>query len=724
MFRHFSLAASENKLASTDQLKERVRAALGRLASVLPGYRVREAQLQMMMTVVDVLSRSRLDKEDPSDGQNIGVIEAPTGTGKSIASTLPAIIVAKEQKRKVVISTATVALQEQLLKMDLPLLNKILPEPVTYTQAKGRGRYACTAMAARHATGDGLQTDLFGETGTLGFRPTDTETEAISKLSQSLMDRSWDGDKDALPDAVSDRVWVALTIDRNACTGRNCRFVRQCPYLHAREKIQRSDIIVANHDLLLADLKLGGGKLLPSPEESLIILDESHNLPAKAVNAFSSQHTLIGMQKILSRIPRVVSRCLPSLSPRPAAFAQRIEASADNIARLFDDLMATFEHSPKFLKRDKTSQALPSLRFAHGLLPVELADVAQSIYRDADALLANLVEIREEIDAANRESPSDVLAALIAEVGVVLTKIEAVVETWGSMLYQPEGRSVPVAKWVSLVGFQKGYDYSINVASISAAEKLSGLLWKKACGVILTSATLTAAGEFRMILRRTGLFKFPEVTTLKLASPFDYQKNAVLVIPKLDSDPKDTEGHTREIVRLLPLIIQDNGEGTLVLFASRRQMETVYAGLTPLLQSMILMQGKTLSKSEILNKHCRRIDKKKTSVIFGLESFSEGVNLVGKACSHVVIAKIPFAAPVDPIEEATAEWLEKIGGNPFLDLSVPSACIKVVQGAGRLLRTETDTGRVTILDKRLTTKRYGQAILRSLPPFKVIDESR
>lgn len=703
----------------TSHLEAQVASALNRLATLLPGFRVRESQTTMMMTIVRVLVNARSpDDSSPLEGENIGVVEAPTGTGKSIGAILPAVIVARELKKTVVVSSATVALQEQLLKKDLPLIEKALGEPFGFTLAKGRGRYACTARAAQHAAADGLVPDLFGDTGTLNFRPSREETESLAQLSQSLMTGGWNGDRDLIPDTISDRLWSAMTIDRHACTGRNCRYVRKCPYVLAREKIQQALVVVANHDLVLADLKLDGGKILPAPQSTIYILDEAHNLPSKAVNAFSSGHTLIGMQRTLSRLPGTVGRLAQSLPGTPFPI-ERIERACESLSLGFDELMGIFDHHAALQSRNPKMRGLPTLRFPHGALPSPIATVAESIKQLAAGLHADIANVKSVADVACSTHPDDTLSLLASELGVFQGRLELLEETWASMTFEAKERQVPVAKWVGLVPLARNaYDYSINVASISAAENLGRLLWHKASAAILTSATLTAAGEFRMILRRTGLFRLPAVTTLKLDSPFDYQRNARLVIPALRADPKNAEAHTQEVIRLLPGLIQDNGEGSLVLFSSRRQMEEVYAALPSLLQKMVLMQGQKLSKAEILAKHCKRVDARKTSVIFGLDSFSEGVDLAGRYCTHVVIAKIPFPAPVDPVEEATAEWIKKMGGNPFNDLAVPAACIKIVQSAGRLLRTESDSGTVTILDRRLTTQRYGEAILASLPPFR------
>lgn len=199
-------------------------------------------------------------------------------------------------------------------------------------------------------------------------------------------------------------------------------------------------------------------------------------------------------------------------------------------------------------------------------------------------------------------------------------------------------------------------------------------------------------------------------------SPFNYAEAGVLHIPDLNVDVRDQDAHSRAIVRELPKLL-DSEQSALVLFSSRKQMNDVFEGLDKDWRKRVLIQGR-LSRQETLQKHKNRIDQGEISVLFGLASFAEGVDLPGDYCQHVVIAKIPFAVPDDPVEAALAEWIEARGGNPFMEIVVPDASLKLIQACGRLLRNEQDTGRVTILDRRLVTQRYGTALLNALPPFR------
>jgi ATP-dependent DNA helicase DinG len=241
------------------------------------------------------------------------------------------------------------------------------------------------------------------------------------------------------------------------------------------------------------------------------------------------------------------------------------------------------------------------------------------------------------------------------------------------------------------------------------------LMWDRFAGVILTSATLSTLGTFKRFAEQCGLQYQNDVTYLKLRSPFDYQNNAVLEVPAMKNNPSD-RGHTNEITQWMNDNIDIN-KGTLVLFSSYWQMEQVKVKIADKIKRILLVQG-DLPKQALLRKHKKSIDKEYGSVLFGVASLAEGVDLKGDYLTHVIIAKLPFSVPDSPIYNATSEWLEANKKNPFMELSVPDASMKLIQGAGRLIRSETDTGKVSILDSRLLTKQYGKKMLDDLPPMK------
>jgi len=283
---------------------------------------------------------------------------------------------------------------------------------------------------------------------------------------------------------------------------------------------------------------------------------------------------------------------------------------------------------------------------------------------------------------------------------------------WQSYASPDSSKSVPTARWFTVVESGGYLDFELCSSPILAAGTLQNSLWQHCFGAVVTSATLTALGRFDRYQMRAGTP--PDSQYQVVPSPFDFA-SAELCVPAEAVDANDAQAHSMALIKHLPKML-DVTQGSLVLFSSKRQMEEVHESLPLQWQDLILVQGGR-SKQEIITQHKKQIDSGKGSVIFGLASFAEGVDLPGRYCTHVVIAKIPFAVPDDPVEAALAEWIETRGGNAFMEISVPDAALKLVQACGRLLRSESDTGKITLFDRRMVSRRYGNAILNSLPPF-------
>ena len=270
----------------------------------------------------------------------------------------------------------------------------------------------------------------------------------------------------------------------------------------------------------------------------------------------------------------------------------------------------------------------------------------------------------------------------------------------------------PWARWLRPAS-RSGEGVVFMASPVLARDLLNQHLWRRATGVVMTSATLSALGSFNRLVAMSGL---PEDAAYKrVESPFDARR-AKFTVPVLATDPGDSEAHTQEIIEKLPEVIAGDG-AVLMLFSSRRQMEAVVEGVSGLLDHAVLVQD-SLSKAQLLDRHREHVDAGTPSMIMGLASFAEGIDLPGAYCDHVVIAKLPFSVPDNPREAAHAELLEQLGRNPFMEISVPDAALRLVQASGRLLRTEDDQGQITLLDRRVLTKKYGRAILDSLPGYQ------
>ncbi len=304
------------------------------------------------------------------------------------------------------------------------------------------------------------------------------------------------------------------------------------------------------------------------------------------------------------------------------------------------------------------------------------------------------------------------LEQLFQGAGTWRGRAEAVTALWQQMAASdPPGRP-PRARWLAVD--DSGQDIIVCVSPIAAGDLLRDNLWQRAFGVVATSATLRALGRFDRFAAAVGL---PDnARTLAVPGAFDFARAGVLAVPDIGADGGQSVAHTEALIDALPGLV-DTGEGTLVLFASRRQMQDVAEGIPDRLRHRVLMQGE-FPHAEIVRRHRAELDGGRGSVIFGLASFAEGLDLPGDYCRHVMIAKLPFAVPDDPLQAAQSEWLEARGHNPFRALTLPDASLRLIQACGRLLRSESDSGRVTILDRRLLTKFYGPQLLDSLPPFR------
>lgn len=653
------------------------------------------------------------DDGDDARGAPIAVIEAGTGTGKTIAYVIPSFVMARARNKRLVIATATVALQEQLLHKDLPDIRSTSGLEFDYVLAKGRRRYLCLSqldrLMAREEGGH-----------TLGLYPDEVETalgrdalESYGAMLDALARGDWDGDRDSWPAPIDDVDWFPVTADQGQCTGRRCPNIGSCSFYRARDGLQDADIIVTNHDLVLSDLGLGGGAILPPPEECLYVFDEGHHLPDKALNHFSSFCRLSSTIAWVEDARKALAKAAPLLG-----LISGLGAVIEPLPELLSDLQLALEQvgvrGAELM--DELDIGEEQLRFSGGVVPADLKTDAGTLAALFARLAGRLSTLEAGIDDAVGDeefaSQRDELEAWQAVVGAMLVRAEAVLALWQDFAAEAGDEDPPRARWLKRRADDGEGAIDFHCSHILAAQILAGQLWERVAGAVLTSATMTALGRFDRLVARSGV---PGDALFKVvASPFDHAR-ATLHIPAMSSEAGNAEAHTAELIELLPQLL-DPAEGSLVLFSSRRQMNDVFDGLPPDWRERCLRQD-DYSKQEVLRRHREALDEDRGSVILGLASFAEGVDLPGRYCAHVVIAKLPFSVPDDPVDAALAEWLEAQGRNPFMEISVPDAALRLVQASGRLLRTETDRGRITLLDRRVLTRRYGRAILDSLPPF-------
>ena len=673
----------------SDAQKQQIKAIHQAIKLALPGYQARPSQNKLVAEMANIIAGSYHSYD------RIGLIEAGTGTGKSLAYLLAAVPLALRYKKKLVIATATVALQEQLVNKDLPFFQAHSKLPFEFSLVKGRQRYACAQRLQQQV----LQPDMLSS-----FDKVQAAAE-LPALAQAWRERRWLGDKDTLPEALSDAVWHSIQADPYHCPkGQSAH--ASCPFHLARAEVDSSQVLVVNHALLLADLA-SGNSILPEPSECIYVIDEAHHLPDVGRDFFAGAALLNFDLKPWQERLQKLHQQLQKLLPQHSAIRDTLklqDLSADFYAQL-KPIQVLLAKSPQWFDKANT------WRFADAQLPELMSRQAEPLTELSGKILQSIEKLfqalMEQLNDGKLRAAS--LTPLQQELSALEVKFSAQNQLWQAWTV-PQQPHVSQARWLE----QQESGIIGHACPLSVHFQLDDLLFSKAYAALLCSATLSSLNSFEGIKRELGLHDHPGVRTLQVASPFAYAERGLIHIPKLAYEPT-AEQFTQELIQVLPTYL-DKSAGNLVLFASYWQMEEVAAALRKQGWSM-LVQGEA-GRQSLLDLHQMRIDGGEGSILFGTQSFSEGLDLPGALLTNLIITKLPFAVPTSPFEEAMAEAVSKRGGNPFLLLTVPATARKLVQACGRLLRKEQDFGRIVILDRRLVTKSYGKAMLGALPPFQ------
>lgn len=689
---------------TTSKIQQSIRTSYQNLQSQLDNFVPRRAQNYLVAEIAKSLCG------EYHKSTRMIVAEAGTGIGKSLSYLMAVIPVALFNNRKVVISTATVALQEQLINKDLPLYRRLIDREFSFILAKGRQRYCCAEKLAAACGADGGQMAMFDS------KPKRKDIEQLELMYKKLAQNKWDGDRDSWPKPISDEIWQSIVSDKHSCNS-SMPVHRDCPFQKARSELDKTDVIIANHSLVMADADLGGGVILPEPENTIYVFDEAHHLPHVARDHSSAAASLKGTASWLERLNQSVTKFANLADEkRVGRFRNELQDAVQQLIPSLTQLASRFN-------ADQFEDGC--YRFENGELPTWLEEEskqlkivtqkgAQSVAKIAD-LIAERVKDGE---LANR-----LAEPALAELGFYIQRMDNLAQVWNLMAEPQREKGAPLARWLEVASEREG-DFVVNVSPLEVGWQLDQQLWSRCIGAVLVSATMRALNSFSFFCRQAGISEKPEdgVRFLALASPFDYQNQAELRVPKMAYEPQATQ-FTDSLIERLPELIEEK-KANLVLFSSYWQMNQV----TDALSSYFIKKGWSLqvqgkeSRSEILKKHKTLVQCKKTSILFGTGSFSEGLDLPGDLLENLIITKIPFAVPTSPVEQAHAEYIESKGGNPFMQITVPEASKKMIQSVGRLLRKERDSGTVIILDRRIVTKRYGKALLDSLPPFKRVIE--
>lgn len=709
----------------SDKLKQTIRSAYKAIGENLTNFNPRKQQTLLIAEIAKTLAG------EYSKDRKIITIEAGTGTGKSLAYCLGAIPLALSENKKVCISTATVALQEQLVDKDLPFLKNNAGIDFDFTLVKGRQRYVCRQKLTHAVTTDQENSPV--QVGfTFAEKPDAKDVRTLNAMHKALLDGSWQGDIDSWETHLPQHIWQQVQSDKHSCL-KHLSDHHHCPFHKARDTMDKAHVLVVNHSLLLADLELGGGRILSPPDETFYIIDEAHHLPKVTRDFSSASITLKGAIEWLDKL-RETGDKMAKLIKTQSAISPSLKLSND-----CQDLLIEMQKVLSFINENarhyfseseankqnnfsNSSQREEDIyRFENGIIPTTLKNWAEDLESLSKKSLTHLNKLYSLLMESVKDGDTQMFLAepLLAEAGFMIQRLESLQALWFMYAKTDSDKGAPMARWIERLS-NKRQDYLLSASPIEVGFTLEDMLWSQCQGAVLCSATLKALNSFDHFRFQAGLKKGDGSQYQQVDSPFDYQNNANLVIAKMVNEASSTD-FTDELIEKLPTYIA-KGTSSLVLFSSYWQMNKIAESLVDKHQLQIMVQGE-LSRQQIIEQHKKLCDNDQQSIIFGTQSFSEGLDLPGKYLNNLIITKLPFSVPTSPVDQAQAEYVTSKGGNPFMTLSVPDTSKKLVQACGRLLRNEKDEGLITLMDKRVVTKRYGKLLLDSLPPFKRVFES-
>lgn len=684
----------------SDTLKAQIRDSFNALKNGLPDFRIRQAQNKMIAEISKTLA-NEYPKTNP-----ILCVEAPTGIGKTIAYLLGAIPIAKANKNTLIISSANVALQEQLLNKDLPEIQQYCTVDFEYVLVKGRARYLCTRNLVNLVEDKASSQPLFETTSLWDEPPAQHQLNQLSTLLQNYSDKKWNGEIDDLEKNIDGTLWQKIACNRFTCTAKNCDFYNDCAFFKARKQITKADVVIANHDLVLADLS-AGNTVLPAVEESIYIFDEAHHLNRKALSHFSLSTSTEFIKTSVRQIQGASEQiCKLTQKNLPESQIKKVDDYLADLIQLLKNNL-DFNEGVHLFKQGKVDDSIQV--------------ICQNLLTIINTIQTQLDSLKESWDAYLKINQVDKTIAnpLNNILGECEQHLSSILLLFSSLLQVDELGKPPHSRWVEkTILTNKKTNYILNSAQIDVSQNLNDLIWSKVAGAVLTSATLSSLGSFTRLNQQLGLIK-AENRYLRLASPFVFDQVG-FIVANLKHSPTQVYEHTQEVATQLLKRI-DTNTGSLVLFASNKQMQMVADLVERKFDCDLLVQGE-FSKKLILEKHANLHKQGKGCIIFGLDSFSEGVDLKGDMLTHVVIVKLRFSVPTSPIEKTTSDYLKSQNRNPFMEISLPDASLKLIQACGRLIRTETDTGKITIFDNRLVTKFYGKQLLNALPSYNIVIE--
>ncbi len=692
----------------------------GEVAQQLKGYEDRPEQLRMALCVAEAFNRGQL-----------AVIEAGTGTGKSLAYLVPALLWALNNGERVVVSTNTINLQQQLISKDLPLLQRATGLEFRAVLVKGRSNYLCHRRGAEA----GREPGLFASSE-------ETELQSILQWGEATND----GSRDDLSFNPTPSVWEEVCCEADQCSRVRCRDYGRCFFHKARRQAAQANLLVVNHALLLSDLALrqqtdNYNATAVLPPFGRVVIDEAHHLEDVATNYFSSKVTRFGFARTLNRLrhprkpdkgllPRFMSQLAKEL---PDSFDElyrgiheRVETMQVLRQKLLDEAIEALELVGQRLATELKQEVRDGFEIRHRLktdfletgcwdeivgLIKPLLKQSTGLARKLDGLLKQCEELPDDV--------TDKLSSPLVDLAGIARRLDGIATDLTLFL----GVSTENCVWIEVargrIGRSRGLVTRLCSAPLEVGKGLNEALYERFKTVVMTSATLSVAGRFDYFCERTGLGLAEPIRlqSLVLASPFDYESQALVAVPTDIPEP-GRPGFAEAVAELTEKALLLAGGRSFALFTSYQLLHNVYEQVAPILEAHKIHSFRQGSE----NRHnlLKRFAEDETSVLFGTDSFWEGVDVPGRSLEQVVITRLPFRVPTEPVLQARAEALEARGQDPFMKYTVPQAVIRFKQGFGRLIRNRSDRGVVLILDSRVVRRGYGRTFLRSLPEARTL----